>query len=897
LNALVIRYKRMINKDRDYSKRLIEWWVSFIQRRPFVVIIVTSLATGAIFFYLLGNFRINTDLNSMISSKLHFRKLEEDFSHAFPQLSDTIVVVLDADTPERAVSARKSLAYRLSKESKLFKTIYEPGGGDFFEKNGLLYLSTEDLENLADKLANAQPLLAFLSQDPSLRGLFSVLGMALSNTEFKEISGGNLNFLFDELSKAFDGVISSHPYQISWETLMLGPEETADQRRQFIILQPYIDIAKLSTDEVSLKTIRRLVKELNLNEKTGVKVHITGDVALSYENLMTVKNSTGIATFISLLLVGIVFYIGLGSGRMVIASLLTLIIGLIWTTGFAIAFVGSLNLISITFAVLFIGLGIDYSIQFCLRYRELVWSGHSEFEGIRTTAKGVGRSLLLCCITVAIGFYSFLPTAYAGVAELGLISGTGMFISFFATITVLPAVLTLSRVKKGRGFSFRFGELLSGFQYKYPKIIVVIAAMLGLGSIPFLPMVYFDSNPLNLYSKTSESVSTIRELFNNTETQPWTISVLVKGEENAQNLAEKLRTLKEVKMAVMLSDFVPEKQSEKLGIISNIALFMPPDIGGLSIKHLDYEQQIKALNSFENTLRKALLLPHMKDNTSAKRLDRSIQHFKGLLTDPVKGKSAFTTLEGSLLFNLPDLFKRLETSLQAKPFNESDLPLQLKEQYVSANRLYRVQVFPSENILNVDALKRFVHAVQALAPNATDAPVTIYESGRAVVSSFKEASLYALIAITVFLLVELRSFYITILILIPLMLAMFLTGAASVLLDIPLNFANVIVVPLLLGIGVHSGIIFMLRYLTEPPLDGNMLRTSTARAVLFSLLTTIISVSSLSLSPHRGIASMGVLLTICLSLLIVCTLVLLPALLALSGRHLKRKKKNNSLKP
>jgi hopanoid biosynthesis associated RND transporter like protein HpnN len=884
----------MVKKDRDYPKKLIEWWVSFVQRRPFVVIIVTLLATAAVFFYLTHNFRINTDLNSMISGKLHFRKLEEDFSRAFPQLSDTIVVVLDADTPERAVSARKSLAKRLSKESKLFKTIYEPDGGDFFEKNGLLYMSTEDLEDLADKLANAQPLLAFLSQDPSLRGLFSVLGMALSNTEFKEISDRNMNFLFDELSKAFDGVISNHPYQISWETLMLGAKETAEQRRQFIILQPYIDIAKLSTDEASLETIRHIVRELNLNEKTGVKVRITGDVALSYENLMTVKNSTGIATLISLFLVGVVFYIGLGSGRMVIASLLTLIIGLIWTTGFAIAFVGSLNLISITFAVLFIGLGIDYSIQFCLRYRELLWSGYSEFEGIRTTAKGVGRSLLLSCTTVAIGFYSFVPTAYAGVAELGLISGTGMFISFFATVTVLPAFLTLSKIKKGRGFSFRFGKLLSGFQYKYPKTIVVIAVILGLGSIPFLPRVFFDSNPLNLYSKTSESVSTIRELFKNTETQPWTISVLVKGEKNAQKLIEKLETLREVKMAIMLSDFVPEKQSEKLGIISNIALFMPPNIGNISIKHLNYEQEIKALNSFENTLRKSLHSPHMKDNTSAKHLYGSIQHFKGLLTDPVKGKRALTTLEGSLLFNLPDLFKRLETSLQAKPFNESGLPRQLKEQYVSSDGRYRVQVFPSENILNVDALKRFVHAVQALAPNATDAPVTIYESGMAVVSSFKEASLYALIAITIFLLVELRSFSITILILIPLILAMFLTGMASVLLDIPLNFANVIVVPLLLGIGVHSGIIFMLRYLTEPPLDGNMLRTSTARAVFFSTLTIIISTVSLSFSPHRGIASMGMLLTLCLGLLIVCTLVLLPALLVLSGRHFERKKKNKS---
>jgi hypothetical protein len=185
--------------------------------------------------------------------------------------------------------------------------------------------------------------------------------------------------------------------------------------------------------------------------------------------------------------------------------------------------------------------------------------------------------------------------------------------------------------------------------------------------------------------------------------------------------------------------------------------------------------------------------------------------------------------------------------------------------------------------MNVDALKRFVRAVQRVAPDATDAPVSIYESGRAVVSSFAHATFYALVVIILFLLVELRNFYVTALILIPLILAMLLTAAASVLLGIPLNFANVIVVPLLLGIGVHGGIIFIVRYRAGPAPDGNILKTSNARAFFVSTLSTLISTGSLSFSPHRGIASLGILLTICLGFLLICTLVLLPAILKLSG--------------
>jgi hypothetical protein len=874
----------MVKEDKGFSKRLIERWVNLAQRNAVAVLIVTALICGATLLYLKENLSINTDLSSMISEKLHFRKLDEDFSRAFPQLSDTIVVLLDADSPERAVSARKRLSDRLRREPDLFKTVYEPEGGEFFERNGLLYLSTEEIEELGDKLAKAQPLLGFLSQDMSLRGLSSVLGMALSNADFREAEDQSLNPLFDEMSRTFEGVTGGRPYQMSWEAVMLGEKKAAGQWRQFIMLQPHLDIAKLSGDEASLEAVRRAARELHIDGTNGMKLRLTGDVALSYENLVTVKNSTGIATFASLLFVGIIFFVGLGSGRMVLASLLTLVVGLILTTGFAIVSIGSLNLISITFAVLFIGLGIDYSIQFCLRYKELIWLGYGNIEGLRTTAKGVGRSLLLSCITVAIGFYSFLPTAYAGVAELGLISGTGMFISFIATITVLPAMLSILRIRKVEGPSSPLSGTLSKLPYKYPKAIATGAVILALGAAPLLPRVYFNYNPLDLYSKTSESVGAIRELFENTESQPWTISVLVKGEENARKLAEKLGKLKEVKMAITLSDFVPENQSGKLGIISDIALFMPPNMGAVSIKQLNYERDLKALNGFERVLRTSLISTPMKNNPSAKRLYESIQRFKALSVDPARGQSALSALGEGLLFNLPDLFKRLETSLHAESFKESDLPRQLTAQYVAADGRYRIQVFPSENILNVDALKRFVLSVRALAPDATDAPVTIYESGRAVVTSFREAILYALAAITLLLIVEMRSLYITAVILVPLVLALFLTGAASVLLDIPLNFANVIVVPLLLGVGVHSGIIFVLRYLNEPPPDGNMLKTSTTRAVFLSTLTMIISTGSLSFSDHRGIASMGMLLTICLSFLIICTLILLPALLELSKK-------------
>ncbi len=589
----------------------------------------------------------------------------------------------------------------------------------------------------------------------------------------------------------------------------------------------------------------------------------------------------GLTTLISFLLVAIALVIGLRSGRLVFASLVTLLLGFIWTLGFAMAFVGRLNLISVAFGVLFIGLGIDYGIQYCIRYRELISSGLGHHEAIVATAKGLGVSMLVCTVAAAIGFYSFLPTPYTGVSELGLIAGTGMLLNLFATLTVLPALLTLLPFKKAGMKEYIPDRPLYRAPYKYAKAVVVGAIAIGIGAAFLVPKLYFDYNPLNLYDPYCDAVLTIKELFKHEMTCPWTISVLAGNAKEAEEMAGRLKGLKEVKEAVTITSFVPEDQSSKLAILSDIALFMPPGPETLKPKKLSYEKNVASLESLESSLNKLLSTTREKDGgyaTSVNRLHRSLEGFKKALTHPENGKEALGKLEQSVLSNLPVLFHELKTSLRASAVKEPDLPRELRLRYVTPDGRYRVEVFPRENILEADSLKRFVEAVSAIAPNSTDTPVTIREAGNAVVRSFLLATLYALLAITFFMLIELGSVSDTVLVLLPLALSLLMTAAASVILNLPLNFANVIVVPLLLGSGVE-GIYFIHRFRTNPPSSSNMLETSTARALFFSTLTTILSFSTLSFSPHQGMASMGKLLTICIGSLMITTLVFLPALL------------------
>ena len=770
----------MMRGDDGWAKRLLGKWIVFVQLHAGAVIAVSILLTAGVLYYSLTHFRINADVSGMISEKLRFRKLENDFARAFPQLSDAIVVVIDADTPELATDARVRLAGRLREEKALFKDVYEPGGGDFFEKNGLLYMSEDELEDFADRITAAQPLIGFLSEDLSLRGLFSVLGQALEQPKDTGLKEGGLSLLFEEMRRAFDSAAAHRLYSMSWQRLMLGEKDASRQMRQFIMARPYLDANSLSAGEVALDKVHKIAKDFGPDGESGVKIRITGDVALASENLAEVRNSVGVATLASLVLVGFIIYIGLGGyGRMMVAALATLIIGLVWTTGFAIAFIGSLNMISVTFAVLFIGLGIDYSIQFCLRHKELLESGVSHRESLATTSVGVGRSLLLSCITTAIGFYAFLPTAYAGVAELGMISGTGMFISFIANLTILPALIELLPVKAKKASDGDAVMSIMNVPYRYPRTIVAVSLFIGIASALLLPRLYFDYNPLNLYDPKSESVATVKELFKDPETTPWTISVLVRGKEDAGRLAEKLRALSEVKTVITLFDLVPENQTEKLGILSDIRLFMPPGLGHATIKKLSYQQGLNALDVFEGRVKDAMATSSEKERAPLRGLYKSIHEFKLLLKDPVRGKTAFDGLEEGLLGNLPSLFRRLDMSLQAAPVDMPALPKDLEAQYLSSDGRYRVQVFPSENIMDRAALARFVKSVQPVAPDATDAPVSIYESGMAIISSFREATLYAFIAITIYLLVELRKVLITVLILTPLILRLALKPKPS----------------------------------------------------------------------------------------------------------------------
>jgi hopanoid biosynthesis associated RND transporter like protein HpnN len=860
------------------------WWLSWVLNHSAGFLTVMVLVTALVVFFTVTNFKINADLADLVADDLPFRQITKAYHAEFPELVNPLVVVIEGDIAEQVREVRQQLGRRLEQHPDTFTSVYMPGGGEFFDTNGLLYLSVEELEEYGDVIAGIQPFLAMLADDISLPRLFSVLTSIVENEDAQMAGSGELTRLLNTLRVSFDAARAGRIEPVSWQNLIRDNDTARGTFTQLIIVQAAAGTGTANPYKREISLIRSLAADLEIPQYFEVTIGITGNPAINYEDLRSVRVDIGFASALSLLLVGITLYCGLGSLRLVTISLATLAIGLAWSVGFAILLVGRLNMISVTFIVLFIGLGIDYAIQITLRYLEFLDAGHTRTDAIKSAVTRTGNALIICSISTAIGFYAFVPTDYVGASELGLISGTAMLIILFISVSVLPALLNLFAPRNSKAAPVRIGAFLPSLLRRYSRVILSGAVIMGVWSALLLPHFTFDTNPLNLSDPKSEAVRTAMRLFADNRNSLWTISVVTDSREHAQKLAGKLEELPVVDLALTLDDFIPADQDIKLDQIEDIALSLPEFSDDISAQSRNVPDETRA--ALEK-LSEVLIAMTVDDNgdtsmqSAAHLLAESIDGF----LDPPAGRQDYARLNEALIPNLRVLTQMLHQQMAADQIGTDQLPQNLYRQYVSANGRYRIQVFPKDDLRDPAALRQFVTALQDVAPRATGQPVNILGSADTIYTAFTSALLTAIVLIALFLLAVTRRPLEVVLVLAPLILGIGYAMAATVLLNIPLNFANIIAIPLLLGIGVDFSL-HVLHRLKEEGGDGNsgrspfgVLTTSTARGILFSGLTTVMSFGSLSFIGHAGTASMGKLLTISVVTMIFCTLIVLPAFL------------------
>jgi uncharacterized protein len=851
---------------------VVERIVAFCCRWPWAVILVCLLLAGGAAWYTDQNFAMNTDSEQLIDAKVGWRMRQAHFDAAFPQQSNLTLVVIDGATPELAEAAAARLTAKLVANPTLFSHVRRPDGGAFFNRNGLLYLPLKDVQDTTQQLIKAQPFLGGLAADPSLRGIMTNLSNALLGVSAGQAKLADFDLALARFADVFSAAAKGKTEFLSWRSLITGAPPKPEEIRRFIEVKPRLDFNALEPGKEANDTIRANARALSLTPEHGVRIRLTGPVPLSDEEFGTLTDRAGLMVAAMMGGVLLTLWLALKSFRIIFAILVTLFVGLAITMGVGLKAVGVFNIISIAFIALFVGLGVDFGIQFSVRYRSERHRNDHLAEALAAAGRGVGIPLALAAAATAAGFFSFLPTTYTGVAELGKVAGIGMIVAFLLSITMLPALLMLLNPPgEFEDVGFRSLGRLDDFMTRHRRNVIRIAAGAGVVSLGLMAFVQFDSNPLDLRSPKVESVSTLFDLMKNPITSPNTIDVPALSLTDADSVAQRIQQEPLVAQAITLSSLVPDQQKEKLALIADAGNLLDATLNPFEVLPPPTDaEQVAAFKSTAEKLRAAAGTVQDKPARDARRLADALDAI-------VKaGAPAIARAREAFVPGLKTMLSQVSDSLKAAPVTIDAMPADLRADWIAADGTARIQVFPKNTSNDPAALSAFSDQVLSVAPQATGAPISIRESGKTIVGAFAEAGILSFIVIMILLSLVLRSVHDVLMTLAPLVLSGLLTLATCVVLGLRLNFANVIALPLLLGIGVAFNIYFVVAWRHG---QRCFLASSLTRAVIFSAATTASGFGTLWLSIHPGTASMGELLMISLGWVLATTLLLSPALL------------------
>ena len=850
-------------------KSLIVGIVDLCTQHPWWVIGLAAVLAAGSGVYAGTHFAIRTDTKMLISTDLPWRQREERFLESFPQRQ--ILVVIDAPTPELVEQAASKLAQALATRSDLIHSVRQTQGGNFFARNGLLYLPTDKVARVTDGLTRANALLETLAADPSLRGTLDALSLGITGVHLGELNLDDMTRPMTMAADTAENVLAGRPASFSWRALAGGPAEPTDLRR-FIEVEPVLDFMVLEPGRAATDAIAQTASDLKLGADYQARVRQTGRIPTDDDEFGTLKENAGLNAAVSLLAVLIILWLALRSARIIFAVAVSLLVGLAISAAWGLFLVGALNLISIAFFVLFIGLGVDFGIQFNVRYR----AERHDYPELRTalhsTAVKVGGPLALAALATAVGFSSFLPTAYRGLSELGEIAGSGMIIAFVTSITLLPALLAVLN-PPGEPHPMGFAQLapVDRFLELHRIPVVVIIILVVVLASPLLFWLQFDFNPLHLQSPKVESVATFLELRKNPQTGANAIEIEAPDLAAANATAQRLSALPQVSQTRTLSDLVPGDQDEKLKFIHDAETAIDASLNPREVDRPPTDQEdIEALSSVADALSKVAGNNQGPGADAARRLSELLTQLAE--ADPLARMRAETAVTAPLRISLD----QLRQELKPERITTENIPSDVAGEWVTADGHARVQVLPKGDPEDTEVLRGFATSVLAVEPNATGPAVFLYEARNTVVRAFIEAGIFALSAIAILLWIALRRMGDVVLTLLPLLVAGVVTLELCAVFDLPLNFANIIALPLLLGVGVAFKIYYIMAWRAG---KTALLQSSLTRAVIFSAMTTATAFGSLWLSSQPGTSSMGKLMALALVCTMTAAVLFQPALM------------------
>jgi hopanoid biosynthesis associated RND transporter like protein HpnN len=850
-------------------------------------------------------FFLKADMNrdDLVGPNQQYHKNYLAFEKEFPAPDDIVVVVESGDIENNRQFVER-VAAKMQAETNLFQDIFYQQSMSMMGTKALQFAEKTNLVEMRDTLGTARPFIEKFAQTTNLISLFEQVNRSFrtakqeTNAENTSLIG-SLSSLARIVSQANDAIQRTGvPPSPNVVTLLdTGHEAVLSSYLTFDHGHIFVVTCHTTNDDQTgpvVTRLRQLVRETQ-NEVPGVNVGITGEPVLDYDEMTQSQKDATLASVVSLVLCAIIFIYGYNETGRPVKATICLFIGVGYTMAFTTATVGHLNILTITFVPMLIGLAMDYAVHLITRYEEELRHGKTAEEAITKAMVYTGQGIFTGALTTAGAFLAMCFTNFQGIKEMGIICGGGLLVCLVPMMTMLPILLLRGR-QNVLDHAMREETRRARIEriwLQRPAFVTGVVATLCLVALYEARKVYFDYNLIKMQSPSLSSVVFERTLLDSADKSLLYGAVLADSLTNAvaeQERIEKLPTVAGTEPP-FYRDFLNTNQTEKFQLIGEIKdkvaglKFRPPDLRPVNLQ--DLSSTMFYTSCYLGLAAEATGTNDPALTAQLTSMAQSITDFRRVMLNATSAQQAdyamkLAHLQQALFNDLRDTFQLIQQQDNTTPPSVADLPPPLHHRFVGVTGKFLIQVYPKEDVWQRKAQEDFVLDLRKVDQYATGTPVQLYVYETVLQKSYVQAAWYSLAAIALMVLLHFRSFTAMILALIPVAIGTLWLAGLMGWADWPINLANIMTLPLVIGIGVTNGIQILNRYAEEG--TPGILSRSTGKAVLVSGLTAIAGFGSLILAQHRGIRSLGIIMSIGIAACMIAALTFLPALLNLIGR-------------
>jgi hopanoid biosynthesis associated RND transporter like protein HpnN len=877
----------------------------FAFKYSFSVIAVSLILAALSMWVTLEKLTFKTGRGDLVAKDLPYVQRHAAYRQEFDDF-DGMIVVVEGDDPGQKKNFAEALAEKFNSRPEVFSDVFYKIDTSYFKDKGLLFLDPEDLAELFQKISDRQQFLEDVNASPNLDQLLKSINAEISSgmvdtlmSDFlgtgngKKDDSADLGLLISLLKQMTAHLEDKDAaYQSPWASFFTGNEETLKEQGylisgkndlMFILVTPNEDETSFTGYKDSIETARQLVDE-TLKQFPQITVGITGEDVIASDEMSLTQVDVKKATLIALLGVSLLFILAFRGVVKPLMAVFCLVVALCWSMGFTTVTVGHLNILSVVFTTILIGLGIDFGIHILERYKEERLSGEDISTSLQKTVEGTGRGNFAGAITTALAFGAMTLTDFVGVAELGWIAAWGILFCMLAMLLLLPALLAVEEKFRKTDYNgvakpVESKQWIGGFFRHYYAIIIVCLLFVGLSALS-LRHLAFDYNLLHLQAKNTEAVVYEIKIMENANRSTWSAAMLADTLDDAREKLTAVKALSTVGEVESILSLMPAHQSKNLAFLKENSSVL----SDLKVEEADPSFTTKSIARSLKRIRFKLRSRDDEEKGPIQEAGTQLQRVTEALanTDPDSAKKRLSGFSKQLFTDYRGKLADLRQNANPSPVVIDELPNEMRKRYISNKGRFLISIFPSVDFWNIDEREKFLAELRKVDPDVVGNAVHMFESSRLMKEGYVNGGVYAMAAIVIFVFLTFKNFKTTLFIFLPVLVGSLWTIGIMDLVGVRFNLANLVILPLILGIGVVNGIHIIHRYREEPDKSVPVLSKSTGQAVILSSLTTMIGFGSMMVADHQGIFSLGLVLTIGVGSCLIASITIVPAALKLA---------------